>query len=74
MPIADRLFTNASIRTMAPADAGAPLPTALASWRGRIVAVGHPAEVEALVGPGTEVVDLGGATVLPGFIETHMHP
>lgn len=74
MPIADRLFTNASIRTMAPADAGAPLPTALASWRGRIVAVGDPADVDALVGPGTEVVDLGGATVLPGFIETHMHP
>jgi len=74
VPIADRLFTNASVRTMAPADAGAPLATALASWRGRIVAVGHPADVEALVGPGTEVVDLGGATVLPGFIETHMHP
>ncbi len=76
MPIADRLFTNASIRTMAPASPtdGAPLPTALASWRGRILAVGDPADVDALVGPGTEVVDLGGATVLPGFIETHMHP
>ncbi|MEC8998943.1 MAG: amidohydrolase [Actinomycetota bacterium] len=76
MPIANRLFTNAHIRTMAPAGPAAHTPTAgaLASWRGRIVAVGDPDDVDALVGPDTEVVDLGGATVLPGFIETHMHP
>ena len=71
MPIADRLFTNASFRTLDPTASTA---EALASWQGRIVAVGSRADVDALVGPGTEVVDLDGSTVLPGFIETHMHP
>ena len=71
MPIADRLFTNASFQTLDPT---APTAEALASWQGRIVAVGSRADVDALVGPGTEVVDLDGSTVLPGFIETHMHP
>ena len=55
MPIADRLFTNASFQTLDPT---APTAEALASWQGRIVAVGSRADVDALVGPGTEVVDL----------------
>ena len=71
MPIAERLFTNAFIRTLDPAN---PVADALASWQGRILGVGDMSTVEALIGPGTEVVDLRGATVLPGFIETHMHP
>ena len=74
MPIADRLFTNGSFHTLDPSRPDGPPADALASWRGRIVAVGSQAEVDALVGPHTEVVDLVGATVLPGFIETHMHP
>ena len=64
MPIADRLFTNASFRTLDPTASTA---EALASWRGRIVAVGSRADVDALVGPGTEVVDLEASTVLPRF-------
>ncbi|MEC9424243.1 MAG: amidohydrolase family protein, partial [Actinomycetota bacterium] len=74
MPIADRLFTNGSFHTLDPSRPDEPLADALASWRGRIVAVGSQAEVNALVGPDTEVIDLNGSTVLPGFIETHMHP
>ena len=74
MPIADRLFTNATFHTLDSTDPDRPPAEALASWRGRIVAVGSWADVDALVGPDTEVVDLDGATVLPGFIETHMHP
>ena len=71
MTIADRLFTNARFHTLDPDN---PNAEALASWRGRIIGVGTRADLEALTGPGTEVLDLGGATVLPGFIETHMHP
>lgn len=42
--------------------------------RGRdIVAVGSDAEVRALAGPGTRVVDLGGRTVLPGINDSHLH-
>jgi len=74
VPIADRLFTNGSFHTLDPSRPDEPLADALASWRGRIVAVGSQAEVNALVGPDTEVIDLNGSTVLPGFIETHMHP
>ena len=74
MPIADRLFTNGLFHTLDPSRPDGPPADALASWRGRIVAVGSQAEVDALVGPHTEVVDLAGAAVLPGFIETHMHP
>ena len=42
--------------------------------RGRdIVAVGSDAEVRALAGPGTRVVELNGRTVLPGINDSHLH-
>ena len=71
MTIADRVFVNAGFKTLDPAN---PTAEALASWQGRILAVGDRHDVEAHSGSATETVDLGGATVLPGFIETHMHP
>ncbi|MGW1718083.1 amidohydrolase [Streptomyces sp. NPDC002156] len=48
-------------------------PTAVAVSGGRIVAVGR-GEVNDLVGPGTEVVDLAGRLLLPGFQDAHVHP
>ncbi|MEH0448547.1 MULTISPECIES: amidohydrolase [unclassified Streptomyces] len=42
--------------------------------RGRdIVAVGSDAEMRALAGPGTLLVELGGRTVLPGINDSHLH-
>ncbi|MDX3804098.1 amidohydrolase [Streptomyces sp. AK04-3B] len=42
--------------------------------RGRdIVAVGSDAEMRALAGPGTRLVELGGRTVLPGINDSHLH-
>ncbi|MET8978061.1 amidohydrolase [Streptomyces sp. NPDC004539] len=42
--------------------------------RGRdIVAVGTDAEVRALAGPGTRIVELNGRTVLPGINDSHLH-
>ncbi|MER7894632.1 amidohydrolase [Streptomyces sp. NPDC096046] len=42
--------------------------------RGRdIVATGGDAEMRALAGPGTRVVELGGRTVLPGLNDSHLH-
>ena len=46
---------------------------AIAISGGRIAAVGSDADVLALAGPGTRRVDLGGRTVLPGFIDAHAH-
>jgi hypothetical protein len=66
----DIIITNAKVLTM---DEGRPRAEAVAISGGRILAVGSRAEVEALAGPGTQVVDAGGRTLLPGFVESHLH-
>ena len=66
----ETILTDARILTMDPAR---PRAEALALAAGRIVAVGSRAEVERLAGPQTEVIGCGGATVLPGFVESHLH-
>lgn len=68
---ADTVITGAHVRTL---DDERPAATALA-WRGReIVAVGDDADVRPHVGPGTEVIDGRGLTVLPGLTDSHIHP
>ena len=44
-------------------------PSAIAVSDGRIVAIGSGAEAV----PATNVIDLGGALALPGFVEGHIH-
>ena len=46
---------------------------AVAVKAGRIVAVGTSDEIRAWIGPKTNVIELNGATVLPGIIESHGH-
>ena len=68
---ADEIYVGSSILTMDPAR---PRAEAVAVAQGRIVAVGGRAELEASrKGPATRVVDIGGATLLPGFIDGHSH-
>lgn len=67
---ADRIIVNGRVLTMEP---DAPRAEALAILGDTILAVGTEAEIEALAGPGTDRIDARGATVLPGFIESHMH-
>ena len=50
-----------------------PQVEALAARGGKIVTLGSRAEIEALVGEGTEVLDLAGGLAIPGFIEGHGH-
>ena len=51
-----------------------PSAQALAVTRGRITAVGSRDEVLAAArGPATRMVDLDGATLLPGFLDPHSH-
>ena len=49
------------------------LARAVAVRGARIAEVGAVAEVAALIGPTTSVIDLRGAMVLPGFIDAHAH-
>lgn len=49
-------------------------PGAVAVSGGRIVAVGDDEDVKELVGKHTDVVDLDGGLLLPGFQDAHMHP
>jgi len=51
-----------------------PVVEALAVRDGVILGAGTRAEIEALhMGPGTKVIDLGGRTLLPSFIDAHSH-
>ncbi len=65
----DLIVTNARIITMNPAQ---PRAQAVAIAGGRIVAVGGR-EVEALAVAATRVIDAKGRSVLPGFVESHLH-
>jgi predicted amidohydrolase YtcJ len=67
---ADRVFVNGRVFTGEP---GRPLAEGLAVRGPRILAVGSSAEVRRLAGKGTEVVDLRGRFVAPGFIDAHLH-
>ena len=51
---------------------GAPAQ-ALAVRDGKITAIGRTAKIRALNGPATRVIDLGGRTVIPGLIDSHIH-
>ncbi|MER8831781.1 amidohydrolase [Mesorhizobium sp. M0909] len=67
---ADLIVTNARVLTM---DEGNPTAEAVAIKDGNILAVGDRRTVEALKGPATKVIDAQGGSVVPGFIEAHMH-
>ncbi|MFI1840153.1 amidohydrolase [Streptomyces olivaceoviridis] len=69
MTKADLVFTRGPVHT---GDAARTRASALAVSGGRITAVGHD-EVRELIGPGTEVVDLVGKLLLPGFQDAHIH-
>ncbi|MEU7024167.1 amidohydrolase [Streptomyces sp. NPDC046203] len=69
MSTADLVFTGGPVFTGDPARTRA---TSLAVGGERITAVGHD-EVRELIGPRTEVVDLAGRLLIPGFQDAHLH-
>jgi len=69
-PMADKVLINGRIWTVDPAR---PWAEAVAVRDGRIEAVGTTAEVKKRIGSDTETIDLKGAFVLPGFIDSHVH-
>ncbi len=67
---ADLVLTGGVIRTM---DADRTVAEAIAVQGDRIIALGSSEDAKAWIGRDTEVVELAGATVLPGLIESHGH-
>jgi predicted amidohydrolase YtcJ len=68
---ADLVVTEARIYTAA---AGHPYAEALAVSGGKLVYVGTRSGAASWIGPGTRVESLHGKMVLPGLIDSHMHP
>src|SRR5712692_1661140 len=67
---ADLVVLNAKVHTV---DKSQPSAEAIAVIGDRIRAVGSSAEIRAWIGPNTRVLDARGKTVLPGFIDAHVH-
>lgn len=66
----DKIFFNGKIRTM---EKGMPEAQAVAIKNGIIVRVGSNEQILALKSDKTELIDLEGKLMLPGFTDTHMH-
>jgi predicted amidohydrolase YtcJ len=64
------IFTNGTIRTLDPVN---PVVEAVLVEQGRVVAVGSLEDIRERAGSDAETIDLAGATMLPGFIESHNH-
>ena len=67
---ADTILVNGKVLTV---DSQFSTREAIAIRGGTITAVGSNAEVRKQAGPKTRVIDLQGRTVIPGFIDSHIH-
>jgi predicted amidohydrolase YtcJ len=68
--MADSVWTGGPVVTV---DAGNSVVEGIAVKEGRIIAVGSEADIMKHVGPQTEVTDLAGKTLIPGFVDAHSH-
>ncbi|MGQ0553672.1 MAG: amidohydrolase [Planctomycetota bacterium] len=67
---ADLLLRGGRVHTL---DAAQPTAQAVAVRAGEIVFVGSDAEALPWIGTQTEIVELAGRTLLPGFADAHLH-
>src|SRR5688572_33056881 len=67
---ADTIITGGKILTV---DASFRTVEALAIANGRILATGTSADIARYAGKNTKVIDVAGATVIPGLIDNHFH-
>lgn len=67
---ADRVFRGGPVYA---GEAGSAPVEAVAVRAGRVAMAGAAADVAALIGPDTDVVELGGAALYPGFVDAHAH-
>ena len=76
VPKADAIYIHGNVYTGVPAtgEFSSTLREEAMAVRGdRIQAVGKNVEIEKLKGPQTQIIDLGGRFVMPGFNDAHMH-
>ena len=66
----EQVYVNGRVLTCDPGQQSADV---VAVREGRIVAVGEEAAARAAVGPDATTIDLGGRTMVPGFIDAHNH-
>ncbi|HLE62551.1 MAG TPA: hypothetical protein VI750_05395, partial [Pyrinomonadaceae bacterium] len=66
----DVIFYNGEILTL---EDGQPTGQAIAVLDKEIVAVGSNAEILVLQSPQTRLIDIGGLTIMPGFVDAHSH-
>ncbi|MFQ5912005.1 MAG: amidohydrolase family protein [Nitrospinota bacterium] len=69
-PAPDYVLVNGKLVTV---DAENTIAQGIAILGNRIAAIGSSKEIKALAGENTRVVDLGGRTVIPGLIDSHIH-
>lgn len=70
-PVADLILRGAAVYTVSKDQ---PWAEAVAVQDGRILAVGSDGDIRNLSSPKTQVVDLDGGMILPGFQDSHCHP
>jgi predicted amidohydrolase YtcJ len=68
---AELVFVGGGVWTLDPAR---PWATAVAVSGGRVALVGSDLQARELSGPHTQVIDLQGRMLLPGFQDAHSHP
>lgn len=68
---ADFVALNGKVRTLDPTDRQV---SAVAARAGRVLALDTDRAIAELIGPHTRVLDMGGRTAIPGFVESHNHP
>ena len=69
-PPAEWVFMKGKVVTV---DSAFSIREAVAIKNGRFVAVGTDSDMRRWIGRNTVVVNLGGRTVIPGLIDSHMH-
>lgn len=67
---ANTVLFNGKVVTLADR---ATVAEAIAIRDGKVVGTGRSADMRALAGPATQIIDLGGRTVIPGLIDSHIH-
>ena len=77
LQFADTVYTNATIVTLDDHEMNSnpgTIAQAMAVRDEVIIGIGSNEEMLRMAGPNTEIVDLLGKTVLPGIVESHVHP